>query len=81
MPKFVPSTTSSAVLRPSLIARLIDNVMSGPGVIDRRRPAAVKAIRVGRLGRNSMVVLESRRIVDPVYPAFEPMPIRSINGC
>jgi len=57
-PRLVPSTTNRAGRRPWPSARLIDRVMSGPGVSARSRPAAVKASRVARLGRNSMGTLE-----------------------
>ncbi|MNT75643.1 hypothetical protein D3C72_2145550 [compost metagenome] len=74
-PTLVPTTTNIADLRPWPSARLMDRVMSGPGVKARRRPAAEKASRVAMLGRKSMGALESRMGDMPVYPAFEVLPM------
>ena len=54
IPVEVPITTKSAGPRPCARARLIDSVMSGPGVSASSRLAAVNARRTGRLGRKSM---------------------------
>ena len=50
-PILVPTRTASPAARPSFSARLMESVMSGPGVAASSSVAAAKARKVGRLGK------------------------------